>query len=88
MIEHIEELRFDAKLELLIERKPLRQVKIAPDEIRTAQGVAAQIAELAVLRSIAAHASARARIDYRYERNTDLISAIRSPRRRARDSAA
>ena len=35
VIEHIEKLRFNAKLEPFADHKPLGQVKVARDEIRT-----------------------------------------------------
>ena len=50
VIEHVEELPVDAQLHALIQGEPLGEVEIAPGEIGTAQGVAAQISELAVLR--------------------------------------
>ena len=50
VIEDIEELAVDAQLHALGQREPLRQVEIAPGEIGAAQRVAAEIAELAVLR--------------------------------------
>ena len=49
MIEDIEELRFQAQLHMFPDLKPLGKVEIAPGEVRTAQGVATQVAELAVL---------------------------------------
>ena len=68
MIEDVEELPVDAQLHALGQLEPLGEVQIAPDEIGTAQRVAAEIAELAVLRTVAARARARARIDRRNER--------------------
>ncbi len=62
VIENVEKLSFDAKLHSFAQSEPLRQVKIAPEEIWTAQRVSSQISELALLRTIAAGASASARI--------------------------
>ena len=63
MVEDIEELPVDAKLHALRQLKPLCQIEVAPSEVGTAEGVAAEIAELAVLRVVAAGAGACARID-------------------------
>src|SRR5260370_743316 len=68
MVENIEKLTVDAELHSLMQSKPLRQIQIVPVEIGTAQGVAAQIAELAVFRAVAAGAGARARIHRRNKR--------------------
>ena len=67
MVEDVEELRFEPQLHALGQRKPFRQVEVAPEEIRPAQRVAAEVAELAILRRVAAGAGARARIDGRDE---------------------
>ena len=48
VIEYVEELSLDAQGNVLGERHFLGQVKIAPGEPRAAQGVASQVAELAV----------------------------------------
>ena len=48
--------------------EPLREIKIAPDETGTAQRVSAEIAELAIRRTVAAGAGSGARIDARYKR--------------------
>ena len=50
-----------------VKRKPFCQIEVAPEEIGTAQGVAAEVAELAILRAVAAIALSRARIDGRHE---------------------
>ena len=44
-------------------REPLGDVQVAPNEIGTPQGIASQISKLTVLRRVAAHAGACARID-------------------------
>ena len=66
------------------ELEPLRQIQIAPHEIGTAQRVAAEIAELAVRRIVAAGARAGARIDRRNER-VRVEPLNRSRLRHARD---
>src|SRR5207245_5334564 len=48
--------------------EPLGQIQVTPEEIRTAQCVPAEIAELAVLRTVAAGTGADARIDDRNKR--------------------
>ena len=53
MVEDIEELRVDSQLHALGHRKPFREIEVTPDEIGTAQGVAAEISELAILRVVA-----------------------------------
>ena len=67
MVEDVEELRIDAQLHVLAHLEPLRQIQIAPDEVRPSESVAPKIAELAGLRAIASGAGARARIDRGYE---------------------
>ncbi len=62
MVEDVEELRVEAQLHVLGQGKPFREVEVAPDEIGAAQGVAAEVSELAILRAVAAGARARARI--------------------------
>ena len=63
MIEHIEELRVQAQSHVLVQRKPFGEIEIAPEEIGTAQRVAAEISELAILHRIPAVARSGAGID-------------------------
>ena len=53
MIENVEKLRVQPQFYTLPHSKPLREIEIAPEKIRTAQVVAAESSELAILRSIA-----------------------------------
>jgi hypothetical protein len=63
VIEHVEELAVDAQLHVFRQLKPLGQIQVAPEEIGTAQCVPAEIAELAILRAVAAGTGAGAGID-------------------------
>jgi hypothetical protein len=45
--------------------EPFRQIQVVPKEIRTAQGVAAEVSELAILWAVAAIAGTRTRIHSR-----------------------
>ncbi len=63
VVENIEELRFEPELEAFGQGEPFRQIEIAPEEIRSAQSVAAQISKLAVLRRVSAVAGSRAGIN-------------------------
>ena len=54
MVEDVEELRFEPQLHAFAQGKPFRKIKIAPEEIRTAQSVAAERSELTILRTVAA----------------------------------
>ena len=47
--------------------KPFRKIEITPEEIGTAQGIAAEVSELAILRVVAAGALPRARINGRHK---------------------
>ena len=67
MIEEVEKLAVDAQLHVFAQREPASEVEIGPDEIGAAQGVAAEVAELAGLRGVAAGASAGGGIDGRDE---------------------
>ena len=49
MVEDIEELAFKPQLHMLGQGKPFCQVEVTPEEIGTAQGIAAEVSELAVL---------------------------------------
>src|SRR5580692_9565909 len=51
MVEYVEKLRVEPQLHAFRHRKPLREVEVAPEELRAAQGVAAQISKLAGLRA-------------------------------------
>src|SRR5271168_1144735 len=68
MIENIEELPFHPQLHAFAERKPFREIEVAPEKIGPAQGVAAESSKLASLRRVATSASSRARINARRER--------------------
>ena len=59
MIDKVECLTFEAQLFMFTQGKPFRDIKIAPREIGTAHSVPSEIAELAILRIVAASASAR-----------------------------
>jgi len=66
MVKHVEELTVNAQLYAFRQLKPLGQIQVAPEEIRPAQCVPTEVADLAILRTVvAASASARARIDNR-----------------------
>jgi len=67
VIENVEELGVQAKSYLLANGEPFGHVKVAPEEVRTAKGIAAKRPELAVLETIAAVAVASAGIDRRYK---------------------
>ena len=63
MIKHIEKLRFQPQLGVLRQGEILGKVEVIPDEIRPAQGVAAEVSELAGRRAISANASAGAGVN-------------------------
>lgn len=63
VIEDVKQFRLDAKFQSLVERERFGQIEIAPRTIRASRGIAAEVTKLAVLRAVAAHTSARARID-------------------------
>jgi hypothetical protein len=71
MVEDIEELTLKPQLHMLGQGKPFCQVEVAPEEIGTAQGIAAEVSELAILRAVAAIALPCTRIDRRYEMRPD-----------------
>ena len=50
MVEDIKELAVKPQLYVFGQGKPFRQVEVAPEKIGTAQGVAAEASELAILR--------------------------------------
>jgi len=66
MIENIEELRVKAHLHPFGRREPLRQIEVTPGKIGTAQCIAAQAAELAVLGTVSSEARADTGIQARY----------------------
>src|SRR5216684_3264955 len=53
MIKHVEELRVESQLHVLRHGEPLRCVKVAPEEVRTAESIAGQIPKLAVFCRVA-----------------------------------
>ena len=65
MVEDIEKLTLKPQLHMLGQGKPFCQVEVTPQEIGTAQGIAAEVSELAVLRAVAAIALPCTRIDRR-----------------------
>src|SRR5260370_16216055 len=62
MVEYIEELDVETHLHTLGQRKPLREVEVTPDEVGTAQRVAAEVPELTVLGTVAAKARPSTRV--------------------------
>jgi hypothetical protein len=68
MIEDVEKLRVKSHLHPLIQRKPLRDVKIAPEEVGAAQSVACETSELAVLGVVTAITGAGSGIHRRRKR--------------------
>ena len=56
MVEDIKELAFYPELYMLGHREPFCEIKVIPDEIRTAQRIAAEVSELAMLGVVAAEA--------------------------------
>ncbi len=67
MVEDIKALSLKPQLHTLAQGEPFCQVEVAPKEIRTTQGIAAEGSELAGLRAVAAIALPCARIDGRYK---------------------
>ena len=65
MVEDVEELPFQAQLNVLTEWNRLGKIKVTPKELRAAQRVAAQSSELAIRGTVAARAGARAGVDGR-----------------------
>jgi hypothetical protein len=65
MVEDIEELGFYPELHTLGHRKPFREIEIIPEKIGAAQGIAAKVSELAMLRVVATGALPRTRINRR-----------------------
>src|ERR1035441_9854579 len=68
VVEDVEELAVDPQLDALGQREPPGEIQIAPDEIEAAQGVAAEIAESAVSRTVSGGTGTGARVDGRSER--------------------
>ena len=85
MIEDIEKLPVDAQLHVFPQREPPGYVKIAPREVWAAECIAAEIAKLAVLRSITAHTRTRAWI-YSRDKGVGIEPLNRSRLRDARNS--
>ena len=67
MVEDIEELRFYPQFHTLGHRKPFREVEVIPEEIGAAQGIAAEVSELTMLRVVAAGALPCTRINSRHK---------------------
>ena len=67
MVEDIEELGLYPELHTLRYRKPFREVEIIPEEIGTAQSIATEVSELAMLWVVAAGALPCTRINGRYK---------------------
>jgi hypothetical protein len=63
MIEEVKELNVESHLYTLVQWKPFGEIEIAPEEIRTAQGVAAKPSKLTSLRAVAAEAGPRAGVN-------------------------
>ena len=68
MVEYIEELGLYSELHPLGHRKPFREIEVIPDKIGAAQGVAAEVSELAMLWVVATDALASTRINGGNER--------------------
>jgi hypothetical protein len=60
VIEHVEKLAFDAKFDSFAQHDPFGEIEIASCEVRTSQFIAAEVSELAVLRTISTSAGAGA----------------------------
>ena len=67
MVEDIKKLALDSELYMLGHLEPFCQVEVIPNKIRATQGIAAEVAELAILWAVAAVALTRARIDRRHK---------------------
>jgi len=67
MIENIKELPLKSQLHVLAKGEPFCQVEVAPEEIRTTQGITAEVSELAILCAVAAIALPCTRIDRRHK---------------------
>ena len=67
MVEDIKELTLESQLHMLGQGKPFCQVEVTPEEIGTAQCIAAEGSKLAILRAVAAIALPGTRIDRRYK---------------------
>ena len=63
MVEDVEELPFQAQLNVLTEWNRLGKVKVTPKELRAAQRVAAESSKLAIRGIVAARAGAGAGVD-------------------------
>jgi hypothetical protein len=63
MVEHIEKLTFYPELHTLRHSKPFCEIEVIPDEIGTAQGIAAEVSKLAMLWVIATGALPSTRIN-------------------------
>jgi len=65
MVEDIEELGLHSKHHRLGQQKPLREIKVIPEEIGAAQGIAAEVPELAMPQVVTTVALACTRINSR-----------------------
>src|ERR1700741_3081362 len=65
MVEYVEELRVEAHLHALRQRKPFRKVEVAPGKIWTPQRVAAEISELTVPGAVTTKACTSTRVNRR-----------------------
>ena len=84
MVEDVEELGFYPELHTLGYRKPFRKIEVIPKEIGTAQGITAEVSELAILRDVAAIALSCTRINRRYK-SVRIEPLNRARLRHARD---
>jgi len=63
VVEDVEELAFEAQLQVLADREIFCDVKVAPGEVGAAEGVASEVSELAGLRVVSASALASGGVD-------------------------
>jgi hypothetical protein len=67
MVEDIKELTLKPQLHMLGQGEPFCQVEVTPEEIGTAQGITAEVSELAILRAVTPGALSCVRINRRNE---------------------
>ncbi len=67
MVEEVEELGLYSQPDPFGHRKPFREIEVIPEEIGTAQGITAEVSELAILCVVAAGAPPCTRINRRYK---------------------
>src|ERR1700738_3806359 len=80
MVKYIEELGLHSKLHSLPHRKPFREIEVIPDKIGAAQGVAAEVSELAMLWIVATGALPSTRVNGGNKRGR--IEPLEGPRLR------